>query len=140
MERTRFSIGYVEFYYARSHRLSDVALRNQSGHFVRASADTFRAAAQAVKWAPVESMGQLPTDAPGPESWPITGASFILVAAQTGPSERTREVLRFFSWALHEGVPIVRRLQYVPVPRSVRDQLPGVWKTVSDSEGKPVWP
>jgi phosphate transport system substrate-binding protein len=139
VERTRFALGYVEFYYARRHGLSDVAVRNGSGRFVRAGPDAFRAAAEAVKWDSVESMGQLPTDAPGPESWPVTGASFILVAVQTD-SEKTREVLRFFDWALHEGEPIVRRLEYVPVPQSVLEQLPALWGAIRDSEGKPLWP
>jgi phosphate transport system substrate-binding protein len=136
VERTRFALGYVEFYYARRHGLSDAALRNHEGHFVRAGPDAFRAAAQAVHWTAVESMGQLPTDAPGSESWPITGASFILV----GQSASAREVLRFFHWALHEGTPIVSRLEYVPVPQSVLDQLPHVWGAIRDREGKPVWP
>jgi len=140
VERTRFALGYVEFYYARSHGLSDVALRNRDGHFVRAGADTFRAAANAVEWGSIESMGQLPTDAPGPESWPITGASFILVAGKTGSRERMREVLRFFDWALHEGESMVHHLEYVPVPRSVLEQFPGMWRAVRDSDGKPVWP
>jgi phosphate transport system substrate-binding protein len=140
VERTRFALGYVEFYYARNHRLSDVAVRNRSGHFVRAGPDGFRAAAKALKWGSIDSMGQLPTDAPGPESWPITGASFILVAGQTGNTEKTRELLRFFDWALREGEPTVHRLQYVPVPQSVLEQLPGMWETIRNLEGQPVWP
>jgi phosphate transport system substrate-binding protein len=137
VERTRFSLGYVEFYYARSHGLSDAAVRNHNGRFVRAGPEAFGAAAQAASWASVESMTQLPTDAPGSGSWPITGASFVLVSSQ---SERTREVLRFFHWALHEGAPIVSRLEYVPVPQSVLEQLPGIWGAIHDREGKPVWP
>ena len=140
VERTRFALGYVEFYYARNHRLSDVAVRNRSGHFVRAGPDAFRAAAKAVKWGSIESMGQLPTDASGPESWPITGASFVLVAGHSGSGERTREVLRFFDWALHEGEPMVHHLEYVPVPQTVVEQFPGMWEAIRDSGGKPVWP
>jgi phosphate transport system substrate-binding protein len=140
VERTRFALGYVEFYYARSHGLSDIAVQNRDGRFVRAGPEAFRSAANAVEWGSVESMGQLPTDAPGPESWPITGASFILVRAEAGTREKTREVLRFFDWALHEGEPTVYRLEYVPVPQTVLDQFPEMWRAIRDREGEPVWP
>jgi len=140
VQRTRFAIGYVEYYFAHDHHLSDVAVRNRSGVFVHAGHDTFRAAADAASWTSIGSMGQLPSDALGPGSWPITGASFILIDRRTPVPERMHELLRFFDWALHEGEPVARRLEYVPIPKAALEQLPALWQSIRDPEGKPVWP
>lgn len=138
--RTRFAIGYVEYSYARRHNLSDVALRNRVGALVKAGPDTFRAAADATGWGTLEAVRQLPTDAPGARSWPITGATFILVPRRPDNSERTRAVLQFFDWALHHGGTAVRELDYVPIPEAVVGDLPSLWGTIRDREGQAVWP
>jgi phosphate transport system substrate-binding protein len=130
VQRTRFALGYVEYIYSRKHLLSDVALRNHNGRFVQAGRDSFRAAAEAGDWQAAAGFQQLPTDLPGNDTWPVTGASFILVPA--GGGGNTAEVLRFFAWALHQGEPIAQELDYAPVPRTVIDSLPALWGTLYD--------
>jgi phosphate transport system substrate-binding protein len=137
VQRTRFTIGYVEHFYSRAHKLSDVALRNQSGHFVRAGRDAFHAAAEAANWS-LTPTRQLPIDSPGTASWPITGASFILVPKSDpqAPEQdaKTQDVVRFFQWGLLQGEPIARQLGYAPLPKRVVDELPALWATpVPDS-------
>src|SRR5262249_1383626 len=122
VQRTRFAIGYVEYIYSRRHHLSDASLRNQSGQFVQAGRDTFHAAAETADWNPAAGYSQLPTDAPGNGSWPVTGASFILVGRSAARSPNTRQVLRFFDWALHQGGAIAGELDYVPIPGAVVEQ------------------
>jgi phosphate transport system substrate-binding protein len=139
VQRTRFAIGYVEYIYSRKHHLSDVALRNHSGRFVQAARGTFRAAAEVADWHAASGFQQLATDLPGSDSWPVTGASFILIGASPAAGGNTTEVLRFFNWALHQGASIAGDLDYVPVPRTVLDSLPSLWGTVRDSSGQPVW-
>jgi phosphate transport system substrate-binding protein len=140
VQRTRSAVGYVEYFYGRNHNLSDVALRNHSGEFVRAGQDSFSAAAEAGDWSAAGGFQQLPVDPAGQGSWPVSGASFILVDRSVGRAGATREVLRFFDWALHEGEPIARGLDYVPVPARVVEQMPQVWGTLRDGEGKALWP
>ncbi len=140
VQRTRFAIGYVEYVFSRKHHLSDVALRNHDGRFVQAGRDTFRAAAQAASWNAVASIQQMATDLPGAASWPITGASFILVGKTAQRGDNTRATLRFFHWALLQGEPMERRLDYVAIPQAVVEQLPALWETIRDAGGKPVWP
>ena len=140
VQRTRFAIGYVEYIYARRHHLSDVALRNRSGSFVNAGRDTFTAAAMAAIGGGVNPMQQLATDLPGTESWPITGASFILIPRSSENSGKTLEVLRFFDWALHQGEPIARRLEYASLPKAWIEQLPALWREAHDSAGQSLWP
>jgi phosphate transport system substrate-binding protein len=138
VQRTRFALGYVEYIYARKHHLSDVALRNRSGQFVQAGRGAFHAAAETADWKSGSAYQQLPTDPPGNASWPVTGASFILM--EKSPTRNTLQVLRFFDWALHQGEPIARELDYVLVPRTVVEQLPALWGTLHDSTGQRLWP
>jgi len=140
VQRTRFALGYVEYIYARKHHLSDVALRNRSGQFVQAGRGAFRAAAETADWNAAAGFQQLLTDRPGGGSWPITGASFILIGQPAGDGRRIAQVLRFFDWALHQGEPIARELDYVPVPGTVVEQLPALWGTLRDGTGKRLWP
>lgn len=140
VQRTRYAIGYVEFYFARAHGLSDVTLRNHDGQFVRARPENFASAAAGAAWGEGEEMRQLPTDAPGALSWPVTGASFILVPRMARDATRQRAVLRFFDWALHDGARQVEQLEYTPLPQQVIDRLPALWQSLRDSAGRPVWP
>ncbi len=140
VQRTRFAIGYVEYAFARDHHLSDVMLRNRSGQFVRAGRDSFRAASDASEWDPVRTMQQLSPDPPGEHSWPIAGATFILLPARCDDAARAKATLAFFDWALHAGADMIDALDYVPVPAGVLSQLPPLWRSVTDATGKAVWP
>ena len=84
-------------------------MRIHNGRFVEASRDTFRAAAESADW-----------------HVPAAGGN-------------TTPVLRFFNWALHQGEPIARELDYASVPRTVIDALPSLWGTLRDSSGKRLW-
>lgn len=110
------------------------------GRFVQASRDSFRAAAEAASWNAPPSIQQMATDLPGAGSWPITGASFILVGKTAEQGANTHAVLKFFAWALLQGEPMERTLDYVAIPPAVVEQLPALWETIRDSAGKPVWP
>ena len=57
------------------------------------------------------------TNQPGSNSWPITGATFILVYKKQERPEIAQEVLKFFDWAYHHGGDMASKLDYVPMPR-----------------------
>jgi phosphate transport system substrate-binding protein len=117
VQRTRASIGYVGYAYAREHRLSDVALPSHDGPVVRADRSTFEAAVAAAHWhAPGDLSGGL-TNEPGARSWPIVGASYVLVPAGV----RAQHVAEFFDWALISGASLANELGYVALPRDVAD-------------------
>jgi phosphate transport system substrate-binding protein len=116
VRRTRAAIGYVEYTYARRHGLADVALPAHDGPVVRAGRASFEAAVAAAHWRNAADLEQSLVDVPGAQSWPIVGASFVLVPAQPPDPERTRAVLRFFRWALAEGGALAAALDYVALP------------------------
>jgi phosphate transport system substrate-binding protein len=113
VQRTRFAIGYVEFAYAKQHNLAYCALRNRDGVFVQPGRVSFAAAANAAQWKSDADLAQVLTNQRGPDSWPITGASFVLVRTANG---RRSEVIRFFDWAFRQGGPAAAQLEYTQMP------------------------
>ena len=133
------SIGYVEYAYAKQNKLAHGQVQNKSGKFVEPDDGTFKAAAAGADWKSVPGMGVVLTDQPGNESWPITGASFILVHAKQEKPENGREVLKFFDWSFKNGAKMAAELDYVPMPDAVIKEIQTAWKTVTDASGKAIY-
>jgi phosphate transport system substrate-binding protein len=133
------SIGYVEYAYAKQNRLAYGMLQNKAGKFVAPDDATFKAAAAGADWKSVPGMGVVLTDQAGEQSWPVTGASFILLHAKQDKPEAGREVLKFFDWAYRNGGSMAAELDYVPMPEAVVKQVQAAWKGVKDPAGKPLY-
>jgi phosphate transport system substrate-binding protein len=135
------SIGYVEYAYALQNKMASVLLKNHDGHYVAPTADNFQAAAAGADWANAKDYYMVLTDQPGKTSWPITGASFILVyKTQTNPAQG-KEVLKFFDWSYRHGQKEAMSLDYVPIPMKVVKMVEDTWsKEIKDQSGKAVWP
>jgi len=131
------SIGYVEYAYAKQNRMSYVSMRNKDGQFVVPTDVAFKAAAAGAEWN--KSFYQVLTDQPGKDSWPITGATFILMhKAQDKPANATNS-LKFFEWAYNNGDKMADELDYVPLPGSVKDLVRKLWSdNLKDSAGKAI--
>jgi phosphate transport system substrate-binding protein len=137
--RTDGAIGYVEYAYALQNKMTYALLKNKDGNFVAPSAASFQAAAANADWTKAPGFYLLLTDQPGKDSWPITGATFILMHHQQEKPETAREVLNFFDWAYHNGSKLAEDLDYVPMPANVISQVEASWKTIVGADGKPVW-
>jgi phosphate transport system substrate-binding protein len=133
------ALGYVEYAYAKQNKLAHGQVQNKSGKFVEPDDATFKSAAAGADWNSVPGMGVVLTDQAGEKSWPITGASFILVHAKQDKPEAGREVLKFFNWAYKNGARMAEDLDYVPMPEPVVKQIEASWKGVKDNSGKPVY-
>jgi phosphate transport system substrate-binding protein len=116
VSRVKNSIGYVEYAYAKKNNMTFVSLKNAAGKFVAPDDLTFAAAASGTDWSKIPGMGTFITNAPGANSWPITGASFILVYKNPENKANAAEVLKFFDFAFKEGKKMAEELDYVPMP------------------------
>ena len=113
---------------------------NKDGQVVAPSDDSFKAAAAGADWNSVPGMGVVLTDQPGKASWPITGASFILIHKQQEKPEHGKEVLRFFDWSFRNGAKMADELDYVPMPEAVVKLIQAVWKSqIKDASGKALY-
>lgn len=139
IRQIRGSIGYVEYAYAKQSKLSFGLLENRDGKFVAPTEDAFKAAAAGADWAGTPGMTVILTDQPGADSWPITGASFILMHKKQAKPENAREVLKFFNWAFENGDEMAAQLDYVPMPQSVVKLIHTAWHDIKDTSGKSVY-
>jgi phosphate transport system substrate-binding protein len=136
VQRLPNSLGYVEYSYAKSNKMSHVLMRNQAGTFVAPDDTTFKAAAAGADWA--KSFYQILTDQPGKDSWPITGATFIMMHKSQDKPLQATNTLKFFDWAYTNGDKMATELEYVPLPESVEALSRRAWAEIKDASGKPV--
>ena len=137
---TKGSIGYVEYAYAKQNKLTTVSMINKDGKTVSPNAKSFQAAAANADWEKAEGFYVVLTDEPGPESWPIAGATFILIHKQPQDPAAAAEALKFFSWAFAKGDKMAEDLDYVRMPDNFVRAIQKVWAAqVKDAGGKPLF-
>jgi phosphate transport system substrate-binding protein len=138
--QTKGSIGYVETAYAKQNNLTTMKMVNKDGKTVVASPEAIMAAAAGADWANAPGFYMILTDAPGAKSWPIAGATFILVPKQPKDAAATAEALKFFSWAYKKGDAMASSLDYIPMPDNVVSLIEAKWKSeIKDASGKSVY-
>ena len=137
--RTAGAIGYVEYAYAKQNKLTYTLLRNKDGQFVSPDSTAFRAAAANADWSKAQDFNLLLTNQPGKDSWPITGATFILMHKQQNKPDIAREVINFFAWAYQNGGKLAEELDYVPMPENVVKLVEQNWQQIKGPDGKAVW-
>lgn len=140
VQRVKGSIGYVEYAYALQNQLTYVLLQNRAGNYVAPTSENFQAAAANADWAHAEGYYMVLTDQPGKNSWPITGASFILVYKDQQNAETAKTVLKFFDWCYKNGQATAEKLDYVPMPKNVVEMVEKTWAKEMKANGQPLWP
>ena len=131
------SIGYVEYAYAKQNKMSHVLMRNKDGVYVAPDDLTFKAAAAGAEWN--KSFYQVLTEQPGKDSWPITGATFILMHKVQDKPVNASNSLKFFEWAYNTGDKMADDLDYVPLPPAVKDLVRKLWTdNLKDAGGKAI--
>jgi phosphate transport system substrate-binding protein len=138
--QTKGSIGYVEYAYAKQNKMAYAKVVNKDGKAVDPTAESFMAAAANADWEGTPGFGVVLTNESGANSWPIAGATFILVHKQPAKPAEVAETLKFFSWAYAQGDKMALELDYVPMPDKTVAAIQKVWATqVRDTSGKPLF-
>ena len=118
------TIGYVEYTYAIKGGLKVVTLQNRDGYYVKPSLEGFQAALKHVQWG--EDFYADLTYQPGPQTWPIVGATWALLPVER--KERNKLVAGFFRWGFTKGDGIAKELYYAPLPQEVKEKIENLWK------------
>jgi phosphate transport system substrate-binding protein len=126
--QTAGAIGYVDYAYVKQNGMANVLLINKAGKAVSPKAEAFQAAAANANWKAAPGYYLILTNQPGVASWPITGASFILIHAQPADPAAAGEALKFFDWSDENGAAMAAELDYVPLPKSLIAQIRATWK------------
>jgi phosphate transport system substrate-binding protein len=117
------SLGYVEYAYAQQNKMNVAALQNAAGTFVVPSAASFSNAAESADWKNAKDFNLVMTNAPGANAWPLTATTFVLVPKEAKDKAKTQAVVTFFRYALEKGQGQANRLDYVPLPAPLVQQV-----------------
>jgi len=138
----RGAIGYVEYAYALENKMCYTQMRNRNGNFVQPTIEAFIAAAANADWKSAPGFYMVLTDQPGAQSWPITGASFILMQKERAAKdlETVQSALKFFDWCFAHGADMAKELHYVPMPENVVEIVKAYWANELTVGGAKVTP
>ena len=138
--QTKGAIGYVEYAYALQNKMASVNMINLDGKAVAPNSAAFQAAAANADWAKSDSYYVILTNQPGADTWPIAGATFILMYKQPVDVAASADALKFFAWAYAKGGKAAEELDYVPLPSAVVTQIEKTWASeIKTPDGKPVY-
>ncbi len=133
VSRTKGSLGYVEYAYAKKNNIAVMALQNKDGQFVMPDDETFSAAAAGADWFSVPGMGLSIVNQPGAKAYPVTTASFILMYKNPENKAQSAEVIKFFDWAFKNGKGMAAELDYVALPDALTSQIrTRVWSQINN--------
>jgi phosphate transport system substrate-binding protein len=129
--RIKGAIGYVEYAYAKINNIPYLSMKNLDGKYVLPSLESFGAAAANANWSGTPGMGITLVNQKGEKSWPITGASFILMYKDSANKEKSNAALKFFEWSFKNGGKSAAELDYVALPANVTDYISkNVWSQI----------
>lgn len=114
------SIGYVELAYAEQNKLPISDLKNSAGQFVAPSPESV-SKAMATANIPEDFRFSM-VNAPGDGSYPIAGASWVLIYQKQSNAEKGKALVDFLKWCVTEGQKLSPKLDYAPLPDNVQQR------------------
>src|SRR5438045_6591674 len=121
VKQTPGALGYVELIYAIQNKMPYADVKNSGGAFVKASIESVTAA-MATAQIPDDFRFSM-TNAPGQDSYPIAGATWLLVYEQHKDAAKGKKLVEFLKWALTKGEAMAKELSYAPLPGALRDRV-----------------
>ncbi|MEM4576681.1 MAG: phosphate ABC transporter substrate-binding protein PstS [Candidatus Nezhaarchaeales archaeon] len=130
VKQTPYSIGYVEFTYAKTNDLTYGRVRNAAGEFVEPSIESFMKAAAITlprgdeSWSGVSIVSSIVNNREARGVYPITSFSYFIVyrelsVFQDMDLDKAKALVYFLWWCMHEGQRYAAELYYVPLPSNV---------------------
>jgi phosphate transport system substrate-binding protein len=131
VKQTPGAIGYVELAYANQNKMKVASLRNKEGHFVTPTLEATSAAAAGVAKSMPDDFRVSLVDAPGKESWPISGLTWILVYKDQKDEARGKAIVQFLKWAIRDGQKMEAALDYAALPTPVVEKVDKALKQIT---------
>ncbi len=136
LKKTPYSISYVDYNYVLQDKLSSVQLKNRDGKFLEPTAESFAAALNASQWKSKAMFDEMLTDKPGPNAWPITMGTFVIMPQVTNNSDKTLAAIKFFTWGFMHGDRFVNHVDLVRLPDAIQARVFKEMTTIVDTNGK----
>jgi phosphate transport system substrate-binding protein len=121
IKQTTGGLGYVELIYAIQTKMPYADIQNSAGAFVKPTVESVTAA-MATAQIPDDFRFSM-TNESGPNSYPISGATWLLVYEQQKDATKGKKLVEFLNWALTKGEGMARDLDYAPLPDALRDRV-----------------
>jgi len=121
VKQTPGAIGYVELIYALQNKMPFAELKNAGGKFVKPTIESITAALATAN-IPDDFRFSM-TNAPGPDAYPIAGATWLLVYQQQQDPAKGKKLIEFLKWALTKGEGMAKDLDYAPLPDEVQQRV-----------------
>jgi phosphate transport system substrate-binding protein len=119
IQQTPGAIGYVELIYALNNHIPYAEIQNKSGAWVQASLEGVTAAAAASASNMPDDFRVSITDASGPEAYPISSFTWLLVYQKQSNHEIGTQIVKFLHWAISDGQKYAPELKYATLPAAV---------------------
>ncbi len=115
------AIGYFELAYAKSNNIKAAVLKNRAGKFVEPSVAGAAAAGAGAAGNMPADLKAIFVDAPGDESYPIAGFSWIVAFKNQKDAAKGRELVQLLNYVIMEGQQFAEPLSYAPLPKAVQE-------------------
>jgi phosphate ABC transporter phosphate-binding protein len=128
-----YSIGYVEFIYAKNNNLPWGYVQNAAGEFVEPSLASFTASSSAAavtlpkgdqSWSRVSIIDSIVNNTQATGAYPITSFTYLLVYKELNvlpniDKDKANALVQFLWWAIHDGQNYSADLAFVPLPQQI---------------------
>ena len=130
VKNSQFSFGYIELIYAEQNKIPFGLVRNHDGKYLKASTEGVTAAAAAdAKNIPADYRVSI-TNAPGPNSYPISSFTWLLIPQHWDDAAKGKVMIDFLNWMLDHGEGEAASMTYAPLPKPVADRVRLTIKTI----------
>jgi phosphate transport system substrate-binding protein len=121
VKQTPGALGYVELIYAVQNKMPYAEVKNSAGKFVKPTIESITAALATAE-IPDDFRFSI-TNAPGPDAYPICGATWLLVYEQQKDAGKGKKLVEFLKWAAKDGEKMAKDLEYAPLPDDLQARV-----------------
>jgi phosphate transport system substrate-binding protein len=119
--QNEYSIGYVELIYALQNDLGVGEVQNREGNIVLPSTSSVTAAAAGFADSIDPQLRDRIVDAPGPDSYPISGFTWLLAYEDMDDEAKALALTRMLWWSITDAQKWNNGLGYARVPEEIVD-------------------
>jgi phosphate transport system substrate-binding protein len=120
VKQTDGAIGYVDLSDAQASQLVFAEVKNKDGRFVAPTLEGTTAGLNGAQVA--DDLSYNPLNATGPDAYPITAPTFILVRTSYGDANKAKLVKAFLTYLLTDGQAKAKDVSFAPLPDSLRQK------------------
>ncbi len=122
------TLGYIELAYAHQNHLPVADIKNAAGNYITPSVESVTSALASAKIP--EDFRFSMVNPPGPQAYPIAGATWLLVYQHQTDPVKGKKLVEFLNWALTQGERMAPALDYAPLPEDLDQRVLDRIKTI----------